>query len=63
MHKDWGVVEDLNKSFKTEIKNIFYNNGIKESAIIGLSLVKKIINNGGGDIKLQSEFEKYTVFL
>ena len=54
---------DMFKSFKTEIENIFYNNGIKESTIIGLSLVKKIINNGGGDIKLQSEFEKYTVFL
>ncbi|MDU5373013.1 hypothetical protein [Anaerococcus vaginalis] len=35
------IVEDLNKSFKTEIENIFYNNGIKESTIIGLSLVKK----------------------
>ena len=34
----------------------------KESMGLGLSIVKKILNNAGGDIGVRSEFGQYTVF-
>ena len=34
----------------------------KESMGLGLSIVKKILNNLGGNIGVRSEFGEYTVF-
>ena len=34
----------------------------KESMGLGLSIVKKILNNVGGEIVVTSEFGQYTVF-